>query len=287
MYLVESLLQQKKDVEALSYCRYSLASTPESTLTGALINQIYQQWNDQEGLIEEWRTIVSAHPEAVTPRVYLGMALEEANALTEALAHYEYAVLHAAENVQALCKLGALQLRLNMFEDGEKTLEKAMQVDQALAHGLVVVIYGDAAERLFEAGEFGLAEKYYQRAISLDTKNILHYVGFGRTLESLDRPDAALEVYREVIQYAQESLVVADYIDAIYNKREDLPGRIQAWRDLSAAQPEAAVPLLHLGMALEAIGEVQSALSLYNQVLQLNPNLAATHEKIRRLHAEQ
>jgi Flp pilus assembly protein TadD len=60
-------------------------------------------------------------------------------------------------------------------------------------------------------------------------------------------------------------------MDAILEKRGEKAARVEEWRGLAAANPDAAIPQLHLGLALEALGDMAGAEAAYCKALSLDP----------------
>ncbi len=130
------------------------------------------------------------------------------------------------------------------------------------------------------ACNYALAEHYYRRIITLGTQDGIHFVKLGHALNALGNHAAALEVYHDVILRYPESPNTANAIDAIYRDLEDLEGRLEMWRTLTAARPESSVPWLHLGIALQEAASLDKALACYEKAVQFDNDNANAHRHL-------
>jgi hypothetical protein len=80
-----------------------------------------------------------------------------------------------------------------------------------------------------------------------------------------------------------EAFHSAQRIDAIYERLNDPVGRLGAWREIVEAHPGAALPLLHLGLALEVSGDRAGAREALERALKINPALAEAQGALGRL----
>jgi hypothetical protein len=61
----------------------------------------------------------------------------------------------------------------------------------------------------------------------------------------------------------------------VYDRRQDVAGRVAEWCRVVAAHPKAAIPRLHLGLALEKANDPAGAEEAYRLALAANPNIEA------------
>ena len=140
-----------------------------------------------------------------------------------------------------------------------------------------------AAKERLAAGDIVGALVLFRRARSLSPNDLRNRVDLGGALEAAGEDDGALEEYRAVLSKAPESPHCSGRIDALYDRRNDPAGRVAEWRRLVQLHPDAAVPRLHLGGALEAAGDLAGAREAYGRALATSPNLAGARAALERV----
>ncbi len=246
--------------------------TPENILAAERINAIYIENNEEDTLLTFWEEMVQKHPNAVVPRVYLGMVLEKTNKYAEAEQRFQQALSLDADNFHALLRLGSLQLRQGRVDQGEQLLEHALAQADEESRVTIMHEYGKIARHFFTSNQFEHAIKYYQHAIALGATDLGHYVDLGTALESKGDYEAALALYRQSLERSPDLPLVAFRVDAILYSMEDHEAGVAFWKSMAQQFPEAITPLLHLAMAYEAAGDFQTAKETYKQVLKLAPD---------------
>ena len=102
-------------------------------------------------------------------------------------------------------------------------------------------------------------------------------------LEAAGNAAAALDEYRTVVEMAPESPRSAARIDAILDGRADTAARVEFWKRTTAGHPDAAVPQMHLGLALESSGDTANARAALERALKMNPGMAEARNALNRL----
>jgi Flp pilus assembly protein TadD len=138
------------------------------------------------------------------------------------------------------------------------------------------------AKELLSAGNIAEALAEIRRARSLAPTDLRNRVALGEALEASGDDDGALAEYRAVVAEAPESPYCSGRIDTIYGRRNNPAARVDEWRRLVQLHPDAAVPHLHLGLALEASGDAPGARAAYGRALEIDPNLAGARNALER-----
>ena len=138
------------------------------------------------------------------------------------------------------------------------------------------------AKELLSAGDIAEALVQIRRARSLAPTDLRNRVALGEALEASGDDDGALAEYRAVVAEAPESPYCGGRIDTSYVRRNDPAARVAEWRRLVQLHPDAAVPHLHLGLALEASGDVPGARAAYGKALEMDPKLAGARNALER-----
>ncbi len=97
-------------------------------------------------------------------------------------------------------------------------------------------------------------------------------VALGQTLEVSGDDEGALAEYRTLLAQTPESPELSERIDAVYRRRNNPPARVAEWKGLAQNHADAAMPQLHLGMALEEAGDTAGAEAPYRETIRLRPD---------------
>jgi len=102
-------------------------------------------------------------------------------------------------------------------------------------------------------------------------------------LEAAGDSAGALDEYRAVVEAAPESPKSSASIDALLYGRGEKTARVEEWKRLVSLHPDAAVPQLHLGLALEASGDLAGAEAAFGQALSRDPKVEADSALFRQV----
>ena len=192
--------------------------------------------DDTSGRVAAWRDVVSHQPEAAYAHFHLAMALAATHDFESAVAAFR----KAAE-----------------LEPSHQGFRRQF-VDALAARG----------RKLQHDGRLEEAIDAFRKAQSLDKYNASLKCAEGELLMELGSVEEAAEALRE-------ALARDPSLPDPYGKLDDLlandPERRAAeWRRTTAAHPDAARAHFHLGMAVEAMGDLDGAISAYRKAAALD-----------------
>ncbi|HDP34894.1 MAG TPA: tetratricopeptide repeat protein [Candidatus Hydrogenedentes bacterium] len=273
VHYAEALMAQENYALALDVFADILRRDPESPYSARKTDEIFERTGASEERLAIWEELHELHPHAFVPALHLGKALESAGRHAEAL--QQYRVVHEihADKPEAALRLGALTARFEDYEAGRALMEAALASAPKL-ETLFVALLAGLAEHFVAANELERAEMLYRELSARAPAELWYPTRLADVLVRREQYEEALELYRHVIRQAPESPHSATQIDAIYARRQDENGRVAEWRSLCAELPGAVIPHLHLGMAREAIGQLEEARAVYEDALARAPENA-------------
>jgi Flp pilus assembly protein TadD len=274
-----------EDENALAEYRGVLAKSPESPESLCCtknMEDILIRRNDPAARVAEWRRMVEARPEAALAQLHLGMALEDAGDGGDAETAYREALRLRPERQEPKLRLGAVL-------GGRGDVEGCLRLmDEAV--GITPDLSGPAAEACVIAAKARLSARdargataLLRRARILAPTDLRCCVALGEALEAAGEGDGALAEYRAVVAKSPESpesLICGRNMDEILIRRNDPAARVAEWRSMTEAHPDAALPQLYLGMALEDAGDGGGAEAAYREALRLRPERQAPKVRI-------
>ncbi len=268
--LADALRCMGEDDEALTLYRLILSQAPEFSMAAAHVDAIYDAQNNAEARLEEWRTLVVQHPEAVTPRIHLGRARECLGDDEGAFSAFQRAFHANPEHAAAMYELGRIKLLRGESEAGIDLMDKAAAKDGLLANR-AAQDYCAAARPLLARGECDVALLLFNKTREYRSQDLFHLLGLAQALLCVGQEEEALGLFQKILLAAPESPVAAEQLDSIFTARNDAEGRLRVWRELVQTHPEALVPKLHLCKALEAAGALEEALDCRKESLTAAP----------------
>jgi tetratricopeptide (TPR) repeat protein len=255
-----------KDDLALEEYRTVVAEVPDSPHSSDQIDAIYQRRNDSTARVAEWKSLAQNHTDAAVPQLHLGIALEDLGDNTGAEAAYREALRLCPKMAGPKMRLGAVLASGGDVDGGLKLVDEGVKAMPDLA-GPAAEACGRAAKRRLSVPDTRGALALLRRARSLSPTDLRYRVALGGALEAAGKDDLALEEYRAVVAEVPDSPHSSDQIDAIYQRRNDPASRVAEWRHTVEFHPDAAVPRIHLGLALEAAGDILGAETAYREAL--------------------
>lgn len=277
LYLYENLLEQKPDWDTLAK-RLDL-------LYAAEFSENFTRPDKQNGerAITFWSTLTGRHPEKALPRLYLGTALERADDLSKARRAYQKALEIQPDYADALYRLGALDVLEGALDTGILKVREAAGINPTLS-GDISRRCDRLAEQLIDQQRYDEAMTAYETALTLSPQDLWPRVHQGMLYEILGNDESAAECYRAVLTAVPNSPVTAKRLgDLLQRQPAGKEAAVTEWRKITQQHPDAAVPALHLGNALENAGNVTEAITAYKKALQLDPALADAKTGLDRL----
>ena len=274
--LYEKLLKQQSDAASLAKRLDALyATVPEITTDGAGITATRA--------LSFWDSLAGQNPHNAMVQVYWGAALERAGNLSAAREVYRKALDISPEYAEALYRSGALEVLEGDGDTGLAQILNAASRDPGLA-GAISRRCDQLASSLVERKRYADAMRVYQTALEISPQDLWPRVHQGELYELLNEDASATDCYRAVLMSSPDSPVTAKRLDALLRRQpagQELA--LTEWRAITERYPDAAIPALYLGIALESVGDTDGAVAAYRKSQRLNPDLSDAREKLSAL----
>jgi serine/threonine-protein kinase len=220
-------------------------------------------------------------PDSAAVQYNLAGVLMDLGRRDEAVIVYRRALAQRPDFAGAHAWLGSALVRLGKLDQGIASCDRAIKLrpDFFEAHN----IRGDA---LRLKGRLSESEAACRRAIELRPDFPLAYNNLGNVLLLLKRPDEASAAYRKALEL-QPTMAIANMNLGLIWKRQGQPAKAvsyfrKALAGASAANDplDRAACLFYLGNALFETGDMEAALTSFQDAAALNPNVAEPHYNI-------
>jgi Tfp pilus assembly protein PilF len=161
------------------------------------------------------------------------------------------------------------ELNKGQIEEAIASFDKAISLDDKNA--LAYVGLGKAYSR---KGDFEEAIASFDKAISLDDKNALAYVGLGYTYARKGDFEEAIASFDKAISLDDKNALAYVGLGNIYSRKGDFEEAIASFDKAISLDPQNAFSHYSLGLTYISLNENDLAIEQYNILKGLNKNLA-------------
>ena len=231
--LIQLLLQQRRFSEALEYLRLAAQSGMGGQETIRKIGLVHLELEQYDEAITVFGSMLDKDPTADNIRVYLGIAYEEKGDLGNALLEFS------------------------------KISRNSPQFYEAVSHRALI---------LKEQGNVEAAIAVLTDEISANPRNLELYLNLSSLYESIDRPQAALDILHEnehsFLKEPRFHFRVGVLLDKLGKRTES----INQMKQVLQLDPKDAQALNYLGYSYAEMGiHLEEALSLIKQAVAIRP----------------
>ncbi|MCK5863025.1 MAG: tetratricopeptide repeat protein, partial [Candidatus Hydrogenedentes bacterium] len=269
--LADILLARGELAAALGHYRLVLLTAPESPYSAGQFDRVCMEQGEPDEAARFWEGLHEMNPKAAVPALHLGYVLERKDRIEEALILYRQIEEHHPNNAEALLRQGILLAILEGYAKGRVVMDRALDRAPDLHPDLVAGLTRIAAYYT-ETGAHAFAEAIYREVMELAPDNGWHQVRYAEALMAQENYSKAQEVFVDILQGAPESPYSADKLDEIFERIEEPALRVSTWKSLYTRYPEAFIPVLHYGKALEDKGDHNEALLQYRILHDSHPD---------------
>jgi tetratricopeptide (TPR) repeat protein len=194
---------------SLTVLRQLLLVARDSYPAHQLLGETYENAEDYEKAIDEYRLVERMAPELPGIHFVLGHLLLKTGAPEQAMAEFTTALQNNPDHVGANAELGALLIEREDPRKGIAYLKKAVGMEPNLW-----AAHRDLGQAYAMQKDFELAEVELQKAIDHDRDGSTHYQ-LGMVYRALGRPDAAKRVFARSREIKADQLADANAARAL------------------------------------------------------------------------
>lgn len=137
-----------------------------------------------------------------------------------------------------------------------------------------------------DQGALEQAIRYYETALKVMPSDLWNLVRIGEIQSVSGNPEDAIRIFQSILRRAPESPYTAKLLDALYEKKGEIPQAGAFWKELADSYPEAACPGLYNGISLERQANPTDAYNAYVASLTINPGFPPALYRRGALEAE-
>ncbi|MDJ1170142.1 tetratricopeptide repeat protein [Roseofilum sp. BLCC_M154] len=280
------LRDQGKLMEAVQSYNRAIELNPEDAIDAIaynnLGNALYYQ-NKLMEAVESYRQALELNPQYATAYLNLGNVLRDQNKLTEAVESYRRALELNPQFATAYYNLGNVLRDQNKLMEAVESYRRALELNPQYA-----TAYYNLGNVLRDQNKLTEAVESYRRALELNPQYATAYYNLGIALRDQNKLTEAVESYRRAIELNPQFASPHIGLGSIFIEQKEFTEAEQAYRRALSLPDQNAIPasvhtLAHnnLGYILQQQGDLQAAITEYNQAIQLDPNFATARNNLR------
>lgn len=270
--LVGARTQARHWRDSTSLSRRALDVAPGSAHMHTNLGISLQTAGKLDEAIAEYRRAVEINPTFAKAHSNLGVALQAQGKLDEAVAHYRLAVQLEPGFAKAYTNLGNVLQAQGHLDEAIAYYRRALDADpdHVLAH-----------ERLGAAlaltGQLDEAIRHYRRALAIDPRYVDAHSNLGLALHLQGKPQQAIAHYRQALQMRPDLASVHNNLGIALQATGELDEAIRHYREALRLTPDNARANNNLGIVLQAQGQLDLAMDHYREALRIEPDYADAH----------
>jgi len=281
--LGNALRDQGKLMEAVESYRRAIELNPQFAIAyNNLGNALYYQGKLTEA-VESYGRALELNPQYATAYLNLGNVLRDQNKLTEAVESYRHAIELNPQFATAYYNLGNVLRDQNKLMEAVESYRRALELNPQYA-----TAYYNLGNVLRDQNKLTEAVESYRRALELNPHYATAYYNLGIALRDQNKLMEAEQAYRRAIELNPQFASPHIGLGSIFIEQKELTEAEQAYRRALSLPDQKAIPasvhtLAHnnLGYILQQQGDLQAAITEYNQAIQLDPNFATARNNLR------
>ena len=231
-------------------------------------NHIYK---DQETL---WSVALERNPWSWVAHNGLGSALQHRNP-SDAISHYEQALLIKPDYAEAHNNLGNTLLELGRVPEAVGHFEQALRVAPNSAR-----VHYNMAGALIRQGRRSEAIAHWEQAVRIKPDYAEAHNNLAAALMQTGRLPEAVEHFKQALRISPDYAEAYNNLAAALMQTGRLPEAIGHWEQALRIDPDMAEAHYNLGVALEQTGKIEDAITHYKQALRIKPNYAQARKNL-------
>ena len=123
-----------------------------------------------------------------------------------------------------------------------------------------------------------ISVQYFQKAISLDPKNLPAKNNLANSLKVLGKFDLSEKLYKEVLEIKPDYLKALNNYGNLKQQLNDYEGAIELYKKASLIEPSNITILMSLAGAYHSVGKINESKEIIYKILEINPQIMSAHK---------
>lgn len=264
---------KKEKAEVIKSLRAVVRKSPEEFMAHYYLGIMISQEGSPTQALRHFETALLGFPKSADIHIRIGELLDARNKSDEAIEHYQSAIGLEPDNGKALARLGMFELENGNLKEARKLLLKARQLqpdDPDVLRGLgAVLIDLDSAREAIEILE---------QALLFDQKHAETHWLLAKAYENVRNANKAVEHYDQARKFGRRDPEIKELIGYDLARNLDKSGKIEEaiaeYKKEIRKNADPATGYFELGRLFEDTGRDSEAIKAYLQAYNMNKSFA-------------
>ena len=227
-----------------------------------------------------WRDNVAKNPRAWAAQLNLGVTLQQAGRVQEAMGYFEEAQRIEPDHAEVHNSWGVGFEQLGRIQEAADHLVRALQINPHYAEA-----HYNLGCLLQQTGNLGDAIAHYQQALRLKPDYPEAHNNLGSALQQTGDLGDAIAHYEQALRLKPDYPEAENNLGFALQETGKLDGAITHYLRAVRLKPDFADAHYNLGLALEQAGKIKQAMECYQQALAVEPGMVDAQKALARLRS--
>jgi Flp pilus assembly protein TadD len=269
-----------KDSETLF--RHALDVTRDNWVAHYNLGVVLQQAGKIEEAIAHYEQALRINSDDAKAHNNLGMALAQTGKLGEAIAHYEQALRLKPDYAEAHNNLGTALAQTGKVEEAIQHYEQALRINPDFADA-----HTDLGNALAQTGKVEEAIAHYEQALQIIPDYAQAHCNLGMVLAQTGKVKEAIAHFEQAVRIKPDDADAHNDLGIALAQTGKIEEAIAHYEQALRIIPDFAQAHYNLGLALGQAGRIGEAVGHLQQALRIKPDYAQAQNALARLQARQ
>jgi tetratricopeptide (TPR) repeat protein len=262
--------------------RYALKVTRNNWVAHNSLGVALERAGRVEDAVTHYEQALRIRPDYADAHYNLGVALEQTGKPAEAIGQYERALRIKSGDEETRYHLGIALEQVGRLDEALGQYEQAVRINPDFVDAQYCL--GLAWLR---RGELSQAAEHFEQALRINPGLAEAHHNLGVALEQSGQLGKAISQYEQALRIKPDLAAAHNNLAVVLARMGKLPGAVDQFEQALRIRPDDAETHYNLAYVLEQAGKRQEAIGHYEQALRLNPGMAEAEEKLTRLRSVQ
>lgn len=266
---------------ALEYCLKAVSADSSNADYCAALGDVLEKLDRDRDAVVPWQQALAMKPAVGANRLRLADLLDRLGRDGEALEQYELAAKAEPESATIQYALGLALARRNAFEQAELVFQRCLSLDAGNADASF-----QRARSLQALDRNDAAIDQYEDALSRQPNRVEAYVNLSEIFRSLGKPEKAVEQCERALDLQPDSVSALNNLGLALCDLGQHATAATILRSAHQADPDNPVTAHNLGVTLHACGALIDSERCLKQALALRPDWPEAIRSLGNLYRE-
>jgi predicted O-linked N-acetylglucosamine transferase (SPINDLY family) len=243
------------------------------------LTKVYDAQQNYTAAIELLKSVIALQPNFFDAYLSLAIEFQNANLKNEAIVTYEQLLSLAPERIDAYNSLGLYLLKLKKYVQAERTLLKALGIDDASPEILNSLSFVYSAQKNTEEATY-----YLQKSMVKNPNNVLAYINYGLLLLKRGDASSASAYFLKALEIEPENVISMNNLGLAFISIASFDNAVEQFEAVLAIEPKYVPALTNISVPLKRLGRLTEAEDYLKRALSINPKSHDTNVNLASIY---